>query len=212
MVGGHPSLPVGVVFVPIRIQDRCWFRLLRPAEDLFPEAKEVCALGVWPWHGPRCGGLGGVVRDRGLVEDDDAGVGFRRRWLLGIGGRRGGPSLARAPSGVEEVDDTLSWRRLAAPLLGLWQGPCVVNLACVLGAGEVLCDGGAELYGDHPTTFLVEVEFDGSPHLLVVGSGWVPFAVHFESLVLSSDVVPMSDLTCGPYPRGEASGCGVFEA
>ena len=110
VVEGHLSLPVGVVFVLIRVQDRCWFGLARPAEGLFQERKEVFALGVRPGHSLQSGGHGGVIGDRGPREDVDAGVGFRRRWLLGIGGSGGGPLPARAPSGVEEVDDTLSCR------------------------------------------------------------------------------------------------------
>ena len=110
-------LPVGVVFVPLRVKGQCWFGLVCSAEGLFQEPKEVCALGVWPLHSLQCGGLGGSVGDRGLVEDVDAGVCIRGRWLLGMSGRGGGPFLARAPSGVERVDDTLSCRRLAAPLL-----------------------------------------------------------------------------------------------
>ena len=57
--------------------------------------------------------------DRGLVEYIDAGVGFRRRWFLGTGSHGGGPCPARAPSGVEEVDDALSCGCLAVPLLRL---------------------------------------------------------------------------------------------
>ena len=108
VVEGHPSLPVGVVFVPLWAQNQCWFGLVRPAEGLFQEPKVVCAFGVRPGHGLQCGGLDRVVRDRGLVEDVDAGVGLRRRWLLGNGGRGGGQFPARAPSGVEAVYDTLS--------------------------------------------------------------------------------------------------------
>ena len=70
-------------------------------------------------HGLQCGGLGGVVGDRGFIEDIDAGVGFCRRRLLGTGSCGGGPCPARAPSGVEEVDDTLSCGRRAVLLLGL---------------------------------------------------------------------------------------------
>ena len=61
VVEGHPSLPVGVVFVPLWIQDRCWFGLVRPAEGLFQERKEVYSLGMRPGHGLQCGSLGGVV-------------------------------------------------------------------------------------------------------------------------------------------------------
>ena len=43
---------------------------------LAPGPQEVCALGVWPGHGLQCGGLGGVVGDRRLVEDVDAGPGL----------------------------------------------------------------------------------------------------------------------------------------
>ena len=184
VVEGHPSLLLGVVFVPLQVQNRCWLGQVKPAEGLFREPKEVCALGAWPGHGLQCGGLGGVLGDRGLVEDVDAGVGFRRRWLLGIGGPGDGPSPARAPSGVEEVDDTLGCGRLAASLLGLCQRPCDVDLARVLGAGEVLYVGGAQLYGDRLMTLWVSPEFDGSPHLLVNGGGWVRFDVDLESLVV----------------------------
>ena len=76
-------------------------------------------MGVWPGQGLQCGGLGRVVGDRGLVEDVDAGVGFRRRGLLGTGSCGGGPCPAWAPSGIEEVDDALSCGCLAVPLLGL---------------------------------------------------------------------------------------------
>ena len=119
MVEGYPPLPVGVIFVPLRDKDRCRFGLVCSAEGLFPEPKEVCALGVLPGHGLQCGALGGVVGDRWFVDDVDAGVGLRRRRLLGTGSCGGGPCPARAPSGVEEVDDTLSCGRLAVPLLGL---------------------------------------------------------------------------------------------
>ena len=51
VVEGHPSLPLGVVLVPLRVQDRCRFGLVRSAEGLLQEPQEVCALGVWPWHG-----------------------------------------------------------------------------------------------------------------------------------------------------------------
>ena len=78
VVEGHPPLRVGVIFVPLRVQDRCWFGLVRSAEGLLQEPQEVCALGVWPGQGLQCGGLRGVVGDRRLVEDVDAGVGFRR--------------------------------------------------------------------------------------------------------------------------------------
>ena len=143
VVEGHPSLPVGVVFVSLLFQDWCWFGLVRPAEGLFQEPNEVCALEVRPRHCLQCGALGGVVGDSGLAEGVDPGGGFRRRWLLGIGGPGGRPFLARAPSGVEEVDDTLSCECIAAPLLGLWQGSCGVSLAHVLSPHEVLFVGGA---------------------------------------------------------------------
>ena len=110
---------MGVIFVPLRVQDRCRFGLVRSAEGLFEQPKEVCALGVWPGHGLQCGGPGGVVGDRGFLKDVDAGVGFRRRRSLGTGSCGGGPCPARAPSGVDDVDDTLSCRRLAVPLLVL---------------------------------------------------------------------------------------------
>ena len=119
VVEGHPPLPVGVIFVPLGVQDRCWFGLVCSAEGLLQEPQEVCALGVWPGHGLQCGGLGGVVGDRGLVEDVDAGVGFCRCRYLGTGSWGGGPCPALAPSGVEEVDDALSCGCLAVPLLGL---------------------------------------------------------------------------------------------
>ena len=119
VVEGYPPFPVGVIFVPLWVQDRCWFGLVRFAEGLLQEPQEVCALGVRPGHGLQCGGLGGVVGDRGLVEDVDAGVGFCRRRFLGTGSWGGGPCPALAPSGVEEVDDALSCGCPAVPLLGL---------------------------------------------------------------------------------------------
>ena len=117
--------------------------LVCPVEGLLREPKEVCNLGVRSGHGLQYGDLGGVVGDGGLVEDVDAGVGFRRRWLLETGGSGGGPFPARAPSGVKKVDDTLSCGCIAVLLLGLSQGTLVVDLARVLGAGKVLCVGGA---------------------------------------------------------------------
>ena len=66
------------------------------------------------------------------------------------------------------------------------------------------------MHGDHLTTVLVSPEFDDSPHLLVVGGGWVPFDVDLESLVVRRDAVPMLDFTGGPYPRGGARSRGVF--
>ena len=92
---------------------------LRSAEGLLQEPQEVCAFVVQPGHGLQCGGLGGVVADRGLVEDVDAGVGFRRCRFLGTGSWGGGPRPALAPSGVGEVDDALSCGCLAVPLQGL---------------------------------------------------------------------------------------------
>ena len=89
---------MGVIFVPLRVQDWCQFGLVCSAEGLFQDPKEVCALGVWPGHGLQCGGLRGVVGDRGFVEDVAAGAGFRRLRLLATGSfgpdpvrRRGGP-------------------------------------------------------------------------------------------------------------------------
>ena len=91
-------------------------------QPLFNRYAQRCAKGVtrvWPGHGLQCGGLGGVVGDRRLVEDVDAGVDFRRCRLLGTGSCGGGPCPARASSGVEEVDDALSCGCLAVPLLGM---------------------------------------------------------------------------------------------
>ena len=51
VVEGHPPLPVGVMLVPLRVQDRCRFGLVHFAEGLVQEPQEVCALGVWPRHG-----------------------------------------------------------------------------------------------------------------------------------------------------------------
>ena len=51
VVDGHPSLPVGVVFITLRVQDRCRFGLVCSAEGLFQNPKEVCTLGVGPRHG-----------------------------------------------------------------------------------------------------------------------------------------------------------------
>ena len=45
-VEGYPPFPVGVIFVPLWVQDRCWFGLVRFAEGLLQEPQEVCALGV----------------------------------------------------------------------------------------------------------------------------------------------------------------------
>ena len=141
-VEGHPSLPVGLVPVPFWDQDRCLFGLVCPAEGLFQDPKEVCALRLWSGHGLQCGGLGRAVGDCWLVQNVDAGVGFRRRRLLGISDRGGGPSPARAPSGVEEVDDTLSCGRLAAPLLGLCSRFMVLLwVASVTVPGPVLMRG-----------------------------------------------------------------------
>ena len=62
VVEGHPPLPVGVIFVPLRLQDRCRFGLVRSAEGLLQEPQEVRAFGggarawlaVWrPWLGRR---------------------------------------------------------------------------------------------------------------------------------------------------------------
>ena len=75
----------------------------------------------------------------------------------------------------------------------------------------MLCVGGAQLHGNHLTTVSVLPEFDGSPHLLVVGGGWVPFDVDVEPLVVPHDAVPMLDMTRSPYPRGGARGRGVFK-
>ena len=72
---------------------------------LVPGPQEVCALGVLPGHGLQCGSLGGVVGDRRLIEDVDAGVGFCRCRLLGIGSCGGGACPARPLSGIEEVND-----------------------------------------------------------------------------------------------------------
>ena len=81
-----------------------------------------------------------------------------------------------------------------------------MDFARVLGAGEVLCVGGAQLHGDHLTTVLVSPELDGAPDLLVLWRGWVPVDVDLEPLVVPRDAVPVLDLTCGPYPRGGARG------
>ena len=95
LVEGHLSLPVGVTFVLLRVQDRCPFGLVCSPEGLLQRPQEVCALEVWPGHGLQCGGLGGVVGDRGLVEDVDAGVNFRRCRVLGTGSCGGGPCPPR---------------------------------------------------------------------------------------------------------------------
>ena len=73
-----------------------------------------------------------------------------------------------------------------------------MDFARVLGAGEVLRVGGAQLHGDHLTTGLVSQEFDGAPQLLVVGGGRVPLDVDLEPLVVPGDEVPVLDLPCGP--------------
>ena len=107
-----------------------------------------------PGHGLEPRGLGGVVGDRRLFEDGYAGTGFRGCWLLGTGGRGGKPSPARALSGVEGVDDTLSpWRR-ATTLPGLLQGPCAVDFARVCGSGETLCVGVHSCMGTLSPPFL----------------------------------------------------------
>ena len=86
-----------------------------------------------------------------------------------------------------------------------------MDFARVLGAGEVLRVGGAQLHGDHLTTGLVSPELDGAPQLLVVGGGRVPLDVDLEPLVVPRDEVPVLDLPCGPYPLGGARGRGVLE-
>ena len=86
-----------------------------------------------------------------------------------------------------------------------------MDFARVLGAGEVLRVGGAQLHGDHLTTSLVSPEFYGAPQLLVVGGGRVPLDVDLEPLVVPGDEVPVLDLPCGPYPLGGARGRGVLE-
>ena len=58
VVKGHPSLPVGLVFVPLSVQDWGRFGLVRPMEGLFQEPEKVCALVAWlaawqPWWGRR---------------------------------------------------------------------------------------------------------------------------------------------------------------
>ena len=87
-------------------------------------------------------------------------------------------------SSVEDVDDALSNRCLATLLLGLLYGPGVVEFACVRGAGELLCDGGAQLHGDHFPSVLVLPDLDCSPLLLVGREGWVPLDAAHESLVV----------------------------
>ena len=110
VVEGHPLLP-GPGSVLVRVGPLC--------EGLAPGTPGGLRLGVWPGHGLQCGGLGGVVGDRRLVEDVDAGVGFCRCRFLGTGSWGGGACPALDPSGVEEADDALSFRCLAVPLLGL---------------------------------------------------------------------------------------------
>ena len=51
VVEGHPPMPVGVILLPLRVQDRWRFGLVRSAEGLLQGTQEVCALGVWPRHG-----------------------------------------------------------------------------------------------------------------------------------------------------------------
>ena len=51
VVEGHPPLPVGVILVPLLVQDRCRFGLVCSVEGLLQEPQEVCALAVWPRHG-----------------------------------------------------------------------------------------------------------------------------------------------------------------
>ena len=141
-------------------------------------------MKVWPRHYLQCGSLGGLVGDRGLLEGVDSRAGFRRRWLLGIGDRGGGPSPVQAPSRVEGVSDTLGCGRLAALIFGAVAGPCVVDFARVLRVDQVLCFGGAQLYGDHLPTFLVPPELDGLPHLRwVAGSQWTRFLNPWRSPV-----------------------------
>ena len=65
--------------------------------------------------------------------------------------------------------------------------------------------------GDHLTTISVSPEFDGAPHLLVVGGGLVPLDPDLKPLVVSGDAVLVLDLTCGPYPLGGARGRGLLE-
>ena len=85
-----------------------------------------------------------------------------------------------------------------------------MDLACVLGACEVLHVGGAELHGDHLTTVSVLPGFNGVPHLLVAGGCWFPLDLDSDPLVVPGDAVPVLDLTCGPYPLRGARGCGVL--
>ena len=62
VVEGHPPLPVGVIFVPLQVQDWCQFGLVRSAEGLLQETPGGLRLGdvarawlaVWrPWWGRR---------------------------------------------------------------------------------------------------------------------------------------------------------------
>ena len=57
----------------------------------------------------------------------------------------------------------------------------------------------------------VSPEFDGAPHLLLVGAVRVPVDMGLEPLVVPDDAVPVLDLTWGPYELGGARGRGVLE-
>ena len=45
VVERHPPLPVGVIFVPLRLQDRCWFGLVRSAEGLLQDPRRSAPWG-----------------------------------------------------------------------------------------------------------------------------------------------------------------------
>ena len=109
VVEGHTLLPVGVVFVPLWVQDRCRFGLVALRRACSRNPKRSAPWGCGP----------GMACSVAVVEDVDAGVRFRRRRFLGTGSCWGWLCPARAPSAVEEVDDALSCRCLAVPLLGL---------------------------------------------------------------------------------------------
>ena len=65
---------------------------------LFQESEEVRVLMFRPGHGLQCGGLSGVICDRGFVEDVYVAVGCCGCSSSRTSGTGGWPFLARAPS------------------------------------------------------------------------------------------------------------------
>ena len=100
VVEGNPLLPVGVIFAPFPGPRSVLVRAGPLCGGLAPGAPGGLRLGGVARAWLAVCGLGGVVGDRRLVEDFDAGVGFRRCRFLGTGSWGGGPCPALAPSGV----------------------------------------------------------------------------------------------------------------